>query len=73
LLYKEKILEIDKGYRENYSSSAKNFYQNLYVKIPPRLLQKSIIRFGGRQYYDYDTFLNSVIISTRKRFSSISY
>jgi hypothetical protein len=57
----KKFLEIENGYRDEYSVEVKNIYRDLYRKIEERLIRRTIVQLDVRvraeSYYD---FLNAI-------------
>ncbi len=53
----KKFLEIENGYREEYSVEVKNIYRDFYRKIEERLIRRTIIQFDDRvraeSYYEF--------------------
>jgi len=69
----KKFLEIDKGYRENYSSEVKNIYKEFYLKIHNRSIRNSVLRVGGNRFNDYNALIQNVMIFPRRGFSNFTY
>ena len=57
----KKYLEIENGYREEYSLDVKDIYRSFYTKIEQRLIRKTIVQYDTRvsagNYYE---ILNSI-------------
>ena len=57
----KKYLEIENGYREQYSAEVKDIFRGFYSKISQRLIRKTIIQYDQRVCAtDYYEFLNSI-------------
>jgi hypothetical protein len=56
----KKFLEIEAGYKENYSDSAKQFYAECYQLLDNRIHRKTIVNRIGRDKHTYNDYLNSI-------------
>ena len=64
LFLTRKFLEIEGGYRDNYSAELKNIFRDFYKKIDPRIIQigKTINLESGRNTSEYNEFIKAVTI-----------
>ena len=57
----KKYLEIENGYREEYSPEVKDVYRDFFTKIDQRLIRKKIVKFDTRiSAQNYYEVLNSI-------------
>lgn len=57
----KKYLEIENGYREEYSVQVKNIYRGFYAKIDARLMRKTVVRYDKRVRAEgYYQFLDDI-------------
>ena len=57
----KKYLEIECGYREEYSAEVKDIYRSFYTKIEQRLIRKTIVKYDTRvSAENYYEVLNSI-------------
>ena len=68
-----KFLEIEGGYRGEYSSEVKNIYRDFYKKIHKRLIYKKIITESGRNSQYYNEFMKEVTALPSARWKSKVY
>lgn len=70
----KKYLEIENGYRDEYSEEVKNIYRDFYSKIHQRLIRKQIKRYDERVRADsYYEFLDAIKSIPTRRWRSRNY
>lgn len=55
-----KFLEIERGYRDDYSSEAKQFYAECYALIRDRISRSTLVERQGRNMAGLNSFLNAI-------------
>jgi hypothetical protein len=74
LLYlTRKYLEIENGYKDNFSAEIKNIFRDFYKKINARLIYKRIQTETGRNSNYYNDFIASICSLPSTRWNSKTY
>ncbi len=75
LFLTRKYLEIEAGYRDNYSSDLKNIFRDFYRKIDPRIIQigKTINLETGRNSQFYNDFIQNITVFPSRRWKTKEY
>jgi hypothetical protein len=69
----KKFLEVDAGYREQWSPQAKVAYRDLYSKIHDRLIKKDALVETGRHADQYNEFIGHIGLWPRRNFKKVTY
>lgn len=75
LFLTRKFLEIEAGYRDEYSSELKNIFRDFYRKIEPRIIQvgKTINLETGRNSQYYNEFIQNITVYPTRRWKTKEY
>ena len=75
LFLTRKFLEIEAGYRENYSPELKSIFRDFFRKIEPRIIQsgKTINLEKGRNSEYYNGFISNVTVFPSRGWKSKKY
>lgn len=73
LFLTRKYLEIENGYREEYSPSVKNIFREFYKKIDSRLIFKDIQKEEGRNSEYYNAFIEAIRSKPSTRWRTKQY
>ncbi len=74
LFLTRKFLEIENGYKEDYSSELKNVFREFYKLIDDRLIIKKTLRQEeGRHATQYNNFIDSIVALPTARWRSRNY
>ncbi len=65
-----KFLEIEGGYRSDYSSEAKQFYAECYALIHDRIPRSTLVQRQGRNMANLNSFLNAIQAKPTYRWKS---
>lgn len=69
----KKYLEIEAGYKEDYSPEIKNIFREFYRKIDARLIRKTILPESGRNSNEYNQFIGSISLFPVRNWKTRSY
>lgn len=69
----KKFLEIESGYRENYSPEVKNIFRDFYKTINSRVIRKTMLDEPLKQALSYNQFISSISVSPRRNWRTIEY
>ena len=73
LFLTRKYLEIENGYRNDYSADLKNIFREFYKKVDDRLIYKRIQTEEGRNSAYYNSFIEGVCSMPSARWKSKTY
>ncbi len=73
LFLTKKYLEIENGYRDNYSSQVKDTFREFYRKVHSRTISKSLVLEGKKSSSTYDAFLTNIFSKPSSRWNSKKY
>lgn len=65
-----RFLELDAGYRDSWPEEAKRFYSQCFAVIDDRIVKKSLVPRPGRDMRPFDSYLESVRATPRRRWKS---
>ena len=75
LFLTRKYLEIEAGYKDDYSRDLKNIFRDFYRKVDSRLIQigKTITSETGRNSQFYNNFMNEILVFPTRRWKTKEY
>lgn len=73
LFLTRKYLEIENGYRNEYSADLKNIFRDFYRKVDDRLIYKKIQLEDGRNSAYYNAFIQGICSTPSTRWKTKTY